>query len=213
MFIWRTVAVSSVLLGGFGAANAMILFDQSPDTGTYGGSWVNQTDSQNFADRFELSQNAVVTDYDYFTTFDPSSFGTMHVKLLSDNSNSPGTYLDQEDLASTNYFVYGTYSGNTVYEVDLTLNNPWTITAGTQYWAGASGNGFEAAQMSLTTDGNPLADGLMAQFSGSSYSGMTSVGDQAFALEGHPSSTPEPASMAVLGLGIVGLIARRRRLN
>ncbi len=212
MFIWRSITVGSILLGGYGAANAMILFDQSPDTGTYNGDWQNQTAAQNFADRFMLNQNAVVTDYDYFTDFDPSSFGTMQVKLLADSgNNTPGAYLDTENIAATNTYIYGTYSGHTIWEVDLTLQNPWQLTAGTEYWAGASGNGFEAAQVSLLPDGNPLADGQMAQFSGSTYSFMAGIGDQAFALEGHPSSTPEPASMAVLGLGIVGLVARRRR--
>ena len=212
MFSRRSLAFGVAAVASVGSAHALVLFDQSPDTGPYGGAWVNETSSQNFADRFELSENATVTDYDYFTTSNPGTFGTMHVKLLADSgSNTPGAYLAQEDDATANYFTYGTYGGQTIYEVDLTLATPWSITAGTEYWAGASGNGFDAGQVSVAPSGNPLGDGHMAQFNAATYSFSTTVGDQAFILEGRANPAPEPASMAALGLGICGLVARRRR--
>lgn len=213
MFPRRFFALGAVAVGSIGMAHALVLFDQGPDTGPYGGAYVNQTAGQNFADQFRLSENAIVTDYDYFTIYNPDTFGaTMHVKLLADGgSGAPGAYIAQEDDVTTNYFTYGTYGGQTIYEVDLKLATPWAITAGTLYWAGASGNGFEAAQTTEAPSMNPLGDGHMAQFSGPTYSFSTAAGDQSFILEGRANPAPEPASMAALGIGICGLAARRRR--
>lgn len=187
-------------------ASATVIWQQGPTTGTYSGSWVNQTASQNFADQFELTSAATVTQYDYFTNFDPSTFGSLDVRLYADASGVPGTLLSSENINPSSYFLAGTFSGTPIYQVDLVLTTPWAVNPGTIYWAGASGNGFEAAQVTVGLSSSPLGDGHMAQFNGPNYSFSTDVGDQDFALEG----TPEPASYLAFGLPLLGLGLRRR---
>ena len=86
------------------------------------------------------------------------------------------------------------------------------VLGGVQYWIGASGNGFEAGQVSLLGSGDP-GDGQMAQFSGTTYEFMTQVGDQSYQLIGNPSggTTPEPSSLTLIGIGIAGLYRPLRR--
>ena len=185
-------------------ASADLLFDQGASTGNLGGSWSNETSSQNFLDKVTLGTTSMVTDYTYYTSFDPSTFGTMHVKLYSDSGGLPGSVIDTQDLAVSSFYSTLTADSQSVTAVELNLTTPWILNAGTTYWVGASGNGFEAAQISLLSPG----DGHMAQFGGTTYSFMTAVGDQAFQL--HGSAVPEPASMAALGLGALALLRRKK---
>lgn len=193
-----------VACSGFASA-ASLLWDYGMSTGAYGGSWVNQTASQNFAEQVSFGSNVTVTRFTYFTNFDPSSFGTMTVKLLDDAGGIPGTFLDTQSITMTGFNFEGVFSGNNIWSVDLDLTTPYNLNAGTTYWIGASGDGFEAAQVSLMAPG----DGQMAQFNAGTYSFSTGVGDQAFQLYGD--IVPEPASMLVLGGLALAAIRRRRK--
>ena len=192
------IMAAAVATSGF--ASASLLWDYGMSTGTFAGSWQNQTGAQNFAEKVSFATAVTVNRYSYFTNFDPASFGTMTVKLLADNGGVPGGFINTQSLTMTGYAAVG----GGIYQVDLDLTTPYNLAGNTTYWIGASGDGFEAAQASLLTPG----DGLMAQFGATTYSHMAGVGDQAFQLYGDV--IPEPASMLTLG-GLALVAARRRR--
>lgn len=185
------------------ASQASLLWDYGQATGTYGGSWQNQTGAQNFADIAVFTGSVSVTGYNYYTDFNPANFSsTMHVKVLSDNGGKPGSLITSQDVSAGNFAVDGVNNGHTIYRVMLSLA-AINLGAGT-YWFGASGNGFEAAQISL----NPgPGDNQMALFNGTTYQNMAGIGDQAYQLTG--SAVPEPASL--LAFGGLTLVAIRRR--
>jgi hypothetical protein len=196
---------SFLVLAGIAFAslsNAALLWDYGITTGTYGGSWANQTAGQNFAERVVFGSNVSVDQYIYLTNFNPAGFGTMHVKVHADTGTAPGALITAQDVAVASSSVAGVLNGNTIYQAVLNLA-PINLAAGS-YWFGASGNGFEAAQLSL----NPgPGNNQMAQFSGPNFGGHTSVGDQAFQLYG---TVPEPTTLLVLG-GLSALALRKRR--
>ena len=95
----------------------------------------------------------------------------------------------------------------------LTFAPPVLLGSGT-YWIGVSGNGFEAGQLSMV--GDPGGDNLMAQFAGTSFLFMTSVGDQSFQLFGRPETdaVPEPTSLTLLGTLVAAFsFCRYRRIG
>lgn len=203
----KRFAVLAVLCLCAAAAHASIVWDWAPVNGDAVCCWQNQTALQNFADNFTLATNTTLTGFNLFTSNFPPG-GTYNVHLYADAGGIPGTLLASQDVAASSFGFYGTFNGVDVYEVQLSINMP--VSGGVQYWIGASGNGFEAGQLSLAGPGDP-GDGLMAQFSGQSYQFMTGVGDQSYQLVAGGGGVPEPSSIMLLGTGVVGLAGAIRR--
>ena len=193
------------------AAYAGTVWDYSPISTDAVCCWENQTAAQNFADNFTLSANTHLTGFNLFTgNFPPG--GTYNVHLYADSGGGVpfGPPLVSEDVTASSFTFYGNLNGNAIYEVTLPISID--VLGGVQYWIGASGNGFEAGQVSLLGPGDP-GDAQMAQFSGQTFQFMTQVGDQSYQLIGNPSggTTPEPSSLTLIGIGIAGLYRPLRR--
>ncbi len=196
------VIASMIVLACGANASAQVIWDYGPSTGSYAGNWVNQTQSQNFAEQVIFDQDMFLYGFDLFTTFTDTPGGDYHVKILLDNgAGDPGDlYMawDQDVTEITTDFTGDVMQFKHSFDFDSV-----TLAANTTYWIGVSGNGWEVAQSSILTPG----DGTMAQFGGDVFSFHTSVGDQMFQLRGEVVPAP-----GVLGLlGIAGLAAPYRR--
>ncbi|PWB68895.1 MAG: hypothetical protein C3F15_15800 [Holophagae bacterium] len=175
----QTVA-STPAAGGapYGALRpGALIFDQGPATGSNGGCWWNETAGQNFADQATLVDPAEIDEIRVFTCVAPMT-GTVHVKILADDgAGTPAGVVYAEDKVPDAWAADPSSGG---YVVAVVLTTPFQATAGTTYWYGISYNGQDMGQYSVLTPG----DGMMAQFSGSAFSGHATVGDQMFQLMG-----------------------------
>lgn len=151
-----------------------VIFDQGPATGSYSGCWSNYTESQNFAEQSTLTQDASLTGVVIWTCIGPQT-PTLHVKILDDAGGQPGSVLYGQDVSADSWDFDGS-----LYRVEVSIT-PYDMTAGTTYWVGVSGNGFELGQASVSTPG----DNTMAQFSGTTFVGHAGVGDQMYQLIGN----------------------------
>jgi hypothetical protein len=206
--LFTQAAIVAVLLSGISplAKAGPIVFNQGPLTGTYGGSWENVTAEQNFADKVSFQANTWVTGYNYFTNYNLSADNgnsAFYLKLYSDSKGLPGALLYSADLGFTSSWVEG---GDNGYHFDFA---PQLFSADTTYWIGVSGNGFDAAQISLVNVAG--GDVAMAQFAGSDFTQMAGVGDQAFQLTGEGAAVPDSGSTLIFLSVVLPLLAVLRK--
>ena len=127
--------------------------------------------------------------------------------LLANGTNNPtGTILS----TSTS-----DVSTNSATLVALSANmSPFSMVNGTQYWfaAQAQGNNSNVYQVGAHTQNSIYSDSGTFWFSNANdfnnWDGQARTPEMAIFVN---SAVPEPASMAVLGLGFAALAARRRR--
>ena len=185
-----------------------IIWDYSPVTTGGSGStgWTNVSSNQNFAELVSFADAVTVTGMDIYSSDLRGSVGDLAtIRIRSDAAGLPGSILFDFTETISAIDSIGATAGNNRKHVDFTL--PVSLAAGTPYWIGMSGTGFDLTQMAFNT--SPPADAKMAQFSNTTYQFLTSVGDMAFRL--HGSAVPEPSSIVLLGLGTIGLVCMGRR--
>lgn len=203
-----TAALCSVSLAATAASGTTgaVVWDQGPGTGVVTGTYVNETNGQNFADTVRFDADTVVGGFNLFTTVslaDHAGAADFHIKFLADDGGAPGAVLMATDAGFVSS-SFGVATDLNAYHFDFA---PIALRAGTTYWVGVSGNGFDAGQAALMAP----QDGQMAQFAGGSLQYQSvPVGDQMFQLT---SAVPEPQTYALLLAGLALIVSVTRKQN
>ena len=236
-----SVATLAAAALGAGAAHAdVVVFDQGPSRGALDSAYTDQSNDQNFVDMVTLGSTTRVTGYDFYSYYDLSGetgADAFHLKIFANNAATglPGAPLVSEDVGFASATPLASIPTTYLYEdspghwinvpyvatmQELHFDIPaFTMQAGTTYWIGISGNGFDAGMWTILdnfgdnavaqiyADGNvPGVPTFLATGDGSEYG---PIGDQMFRL----TAVPEPGGFAMSALGLVALagLARRRK--
>lgn len=213
----RCLALLASLANAIGAS-AETLYTQPLVPTDNGGYWASTPGGFLQYDSFVLAQNSTIQTVTWLgmdlnelieaTPVNPSSF-TVGI-YANDAQGLPGSLLSFSTIdASAGATLTGEQVlGLSVYRYTGTLDSPLEVAAGTTYWLGISdptltnGNWFWASTSS--------ADGTHVGNVGGSFGPYAD--DLSFSLEGTVGTVPEPASQALLLLGIAGLVGLRARL-
>ena len=196
------------------AASAQVVFNGGAPNQANGNEmtqWVQYND-------FALTGSQTVSEIDFWAGVgSPGYNGSISWFITDNNAGGPGTHT----LFSGNQAAVVTVTGNTVpYALTETFNQlfvNFTLGAGT-YWLGLHNGpltdvGRDDYYWETTSAGFGVAgEEDETPFGDNAYA--NNEADHAFELLGTAnavSPVPEPASMTLLAIGLVGIAARRRR--
>jgi hypothetical protein len=195
---------ASVLLAG--SANAQLAFSSFGPGDTYNtGSGATISGATSIpgpwtqASQFTSAATGIV-DVVRVATFFVTGNGNTNIQLLNDNNDLIGNWF-------LGFGYTDTESNSHIHSATNPFDNV-VLNAGQKYWMRMytdDPDGWFAWNYSTTTNGRVA----FSQDGGSNWSYADNATLMAFDVNLRP--VPEPASMAALGLGVVGLLARRRK--
>ncbi len=213
-----------LMVAAFATLNAETLLNQPIGGSNVRTSATNTTDSDGFItwDRFSLTQSALINQITFVGGFYDANnaaaapapdFDTFEIRLAADNANTPGSILATYSLLASDVsfqFLGGATAGGFALNVNrytANLANAMSLMANQTYWLTIYSKNDNLNTPFVWWPGSG-GDSVSKQFyvptNGSAF-----YGDRAMTLEG--SAVPEPASMALIGAGLVAVIAIRRR--
>lgn len=215
-----------LILGGMLAipfsSFATVLFDQStnmdPD-GFYSDSLASngsQWYSQSVAESFTIADNSTVSSItfwggsEFLFNDDNSNISSFEINIFDGSFTSVATWtLSLASVAPTVSGLNGSLTGNTGYFYTATVSQ--ALAAGSYFM----NIGANLVDPNGDAWGWSLADGdldIKANFmDGNGWIDEPGFGDTAFRIDGTVDGVPEPASLAVLGIGALALLRRRKK--
>jgi hypothetical protein len=219
MKLLGAMAAASVTLA-VGAASASVVYLDSP-TGNSNFVSHHTVGGPVLADDFTAAGSGQIVQVDWWGAAAPSASWEITFHLNQDgNAAAPDAFPAQSGGYKLFVNSAGVLIGNGIYRYTAAIGDlNWSVTSGTSYWFSAANfvNGWTwAISDGVPEVGSQAWTGVVSSGStpcgdGGPHCGAWAAVDTAGSDFAFQITVPEPATVALLGLGLAGLAATRRR--
>lgn len=221
----RGILIVAALVMGVLSARADTIYDNGGPT-TFPIGWISDTRFQVAADDFTLSDGAnVVSDIHWwgsYQTLTPAGYGNaspwdddFSIYIYTGDawpSTSPVQSLTSLAVTRTATSLVNTSNQN-IFAYSVQLGSPLTLAANTKYWISIVNTHNQVDDWVWSNVDGGGSTVISLQRPNSPHSWLSVGRGMAFNLtnDGVSSPIPEPATLSLLGMGLIGLAARARR--